>query len=121
MKKRNMTYSKILLVGLFSILVLAPVFVDAQGVGGLPIATPRENLNVMGFINTLFSYALGILIVLAGIMVLYAGFLYLFGGEKGENATKAKTFLLYAAIAVTIGILAKGLVSVVVGLVGSAG
>ncbi len=68
-------------------------------------------------LQTIANWMLGILLLLAVIFFIYAGFQYLTSGGEEEKVKKAKDFLVYGLIAVAVGLLAKGLISVVENLV----
>lgn len=107
-------YKKITAIGSLVTGAILPLLASAQTVvNGLPTAQPRQSIDVYAFITTLFNYALGILIFIAGIMVLYAGFLYVMGGQDEKKVEKAQSMIRYAAIAVIIGILSKALIVVI--------
>ena len=57
------------------------------------------------------SWMLGILIAVAVIFVIYAAFLYLTSGGDEGKVTTAKNYIIYAIIAVIVGILAKTIIS----------
>lgn len=72
---------------------------------------------LFGILNTLTNWLLTALIVLAGIFVVYAGYRYLTAAGDPEAVSKAKNVLIYAAVAVAVGLLAKVLVAIAQALV----
>jgi len=94
-------------------LSLAPYLALAQ-FGGTPPTEPPIVGNTYGGIidifKTISGWMLGILIAVAVIFLIYAAFLYLTSGGEQESLTKAKNFLIYAIIAIGVGLLARGLV-----------
>lgn len=70
---------------------------------------------IENLINKAASWLLGILLALAVVFLVYAAFLYLGSGGDEEKVKSAKNYVIYAVIAVIVGVLAKALV----GLVGS--
>ena len=94
-----------------------PVLAQAQG-GVAPVPVPTT-VDIPQLITTVLNWAFGLLLVLAAAFILYAGFLYLMGGTNEENIGKAKNYILYAVIAIVIGFLARGIVAIVRGLLGT--
>lgn len=124
-ENRNIIYiyymSKKLTIIVASALVLLPVLVGAQG--GVTVPDASQTILAGGYqgiadtLSTIANWMLGVLLLLAVIFFIYAGFLYLTSGGEEEKVKKAKDFLVYGLIAVAVGLLAKGLVSVVSNLV----
>lgn len=81
---------------------------------GTPIEEPKT---VIEYIQTIGNWFFTLLLALAVIYVLIAAFNYL-KSEGGEGVEKAHKMLLYAAVAITIAIFAKGVVYVVASLAG---
>ncbi len=67
---------------------------------------------VTGALTTISNFALGILIALAVIFIITAAFKYLTSKGDAKEVSAAKDMLIYALVAVVVGILAKGLVGV---------
>ncbi|HEX4104176.1 MAG TPA: hypothetical protein VHZ04_01710 [Candidatus Paceibacterota bacterium] len=84
--------------------------------------TPITSLTGAGGVTGLFCSALDwifwILIVLAVIMFLIGGYRYVTSGGEAEKVSKANRTLLYAAIAVVVGLVAAGVPSIVGSFVG---
>jgi len=68
-------------------------------------------------LNRLTNWLLTALIVLAGIFVVFAAYNYLTSGGDPEKVGKAKDTLIYAAVAVAIGLLSKIVVAIAQALV----
>lgn len=94
--------------------VILPVLAFAQG-GVTPI-TPPQDVNVVSLIDRVVNFAFGLLIIIAGVMIFYAAYLYLFAGQTPDNTKKAKSLIIYALVAIVVAFLAKGLVTIVRGL-----
>ena len=99
-------------------LVMAPVSALAAGDGdvkdlklqlGEPIKDPTS---LYGILNRVANWIFAVLMALAIIFVLMAAFTYLTSGG-GEEVKKAHKQLLYAAVAVAVAVLAKGIVAAV--------
>jgi len=83
-----------------------------------PLNDPKDILRTIHRVaNWMFSF----LIILAVIFILIAAFNYLTGAGSDEKIKKAHKMLLYAAIAVAVGLLAEGLIVVVSKLVSNQG
>lgn len=98
--------------------LLLPVAVFAQG-GITPVQPLDPNTNIIGLVNKLINYALGVLAVLAVIMIVYAAFLYVFAGTEEKNTDQAKKLIKWALIAIAVGLLAKAVVYTVGLLIGT--
>ena len=73
---------------------------------------------VVSLIETITNWVFTILLVLAVLFILFAAFKYLTSGG-GEEVGKAHKMLIYAAVAIAVAFLAKGIVFVVAELVTS--
>jgi protein-S-isoprenylcysteine O-methyltransferase Ste14 len=83
-------------------MVAAPVLALAQ-------VSPVTSLaQVTLVINKILATAQTILFAVAGIFIIWAGFTYLGAGGDPEKTNKAKNQLVYAIIAIVIGLLAAG-------------
>jgi hypothetical protein len=74
---------------------------------------------VLNFVCTIFSWMFYFLIVLAIVFVVIAAYKYLFSGGSPEKTKGAQNALLYAAIAVAVALLAKGIPSIVASFLGA--
>lgn len=109
-------------VGIVSVLSIAVMvglpFIAAAQPTDLP--TPIENYSdVTGLIRTIGGWMLGILLVLAAIFIIVSAYFYLTASGNEETLKKAKQFLIYAIVAVAIGLIAGGLSSLVQNIVGT--
>ncbi len=94
-------FKKIYIVSLSFFL---PVSVFASTI----IDTPS---GVVKLIDNLGNWAYGILLGLGVIFIVVAGYMFLFSGGDTEKTEKAKKTIIYAAIAVAVAILAKGIIA----------
>lgn len=62
------------------------------------------------------NWSFGLLIVLAAAFILYAAFLYLTSATQPEKIENAKKYIIYAVVAIVVGFVARGLVSIVIDL-----
>lgn len=101
---------KIITAGTLAVL---PALTAAQQQVIQPIAPSSDPLQqLFRVLNTLTNWLLTALIVLAGIFVIYAAYLYLTSAGDAEKLGKAKDTLIYAAVAVAVGLLAKVVVAI---------
>jgi len=91
------------------LLVIIPLLSLAQAeiVPPLPASQGNAFAYLLNLVDKLATYMLSALIVVAAVMIIYAGFIYLTAGSNPENVDKGKNILIYAAVAIGIGLLAK--------------
>lgn len=106
------------------VLALAlPVLASAQ-ITQPPVTAPSniQNINQItgsaGILCTIINWVFWLLIVLTIIFVLVAAFKYLTAGGDPEKVKSAGSTLLYAAIAVVVALIAKGLPLIVSSFIG---
>ncbi len=101
----------IAVVGLLA-MVLAPAISLAQTPGGVP-PEPAPYVpgagGVYAILDNIITIAFYILMLLAILFILWAAFNYLTAGGDAEKVEKAQRMLLYAVIAIVIGILARSI------------
>lgn len=92
--------------------LLSPLFASATLNDAPPdtIVTTQGASGVLTLIGTASGWFLGILIALAVILIMIGAYNYLFSEGNEEKLTLAKNYVLYALVAVAIGLLARGLV-----------
>ena len=95
------------------LLVSRAAFVDGQVVTGTPSALSRAG----AILNRLVNWGLGLLISISVAFVIYAAYLFLASGGSEEDVKKARKILVYVAVAVAVGLFAKGFVYLIVKLV----
>ena len=95
-----------IIVSLFSFFApLSAAFAETS-----PITSAQQIINVM---QKLLGYFQVVFWIAAIGAIFYAGFLYLFAGENEKNVDKAKKQLMYAVIAIAIGLMAFGITPLV--------
>jgi hypothetical protein len=109
---------------IYSFLVTAPVLAFAyQGSGGTgpgaaqqptggstpPQAQISNVQSILNYVCIVFDYAFWFLIALALLFVIIAAFRYLTGSGSPESVKSANSTLLYAAIAIAVALLARGI------------
>ena len=118
MKKFSIIFTALLMLTL----IMSPLLVSADdGNGGTVISgitseTPGT-LDIGDTISKVTNWLLGLLIALSLLFVVYAAFLYLLGGQDEANIGKAKNIIIYAAIAIVIGLGAKALETIVTSII----
>lgn len=95
---------------------LLPLLAFAQPTAPRDVVSSYSD--VARILNVIINWFFGILIIVAVIFVLYAAYLYLVAGGDQESVKKASTVLIYAAVAVAVAIIAKGIPVVVGSLFG---
>jgi len=112
---------KILVVGLLtSVLMLsfasiAFAFHEPGGAVHAPPLVTTGNINKIfdNVINALFT----LLLIGAAILLIVAAFEFLTGGGDPEQLGKARSKIIYAAVAIVVALLAKGLPALFEGLI----
>lgn len=98
--------------GISSIAVSALPFITLAQTGPGPQLPPTTNVQfttISGALCTLVAWIFTILVVLTVIFILWAAYNYLTSGGDEEKIKKANHQLLYAAIAMIVAILSRGL------------
>ena len=80
-------------------------------------ATSVSNIYVT--LERVANYMLGILVALAVVFIIYGAFLFLTSSGDDTKTKEARKLILYALVAVAVGLLAKGLVMAISGIAGS--
>ena len=103
-------------------IVGTPLFASAQASIPAPGETvlARGPQGVIGLVNTITNWLFSLLLVVAVVFILLAAFKYLTSGG-GEEVGAAHKMILYAAVAIAVAFLAKGIVFVVAQLVTTGG
>jgi len=93
--------------------VLGDIFGGGNGdiANNAPIDAPNQN--VMSVLNNITNWLFAILLVIAAIAIIIAAFKFVTAQGDPEAVKSARQFVLYALIGVLVGILARGLVSLV--------
>lgn len=73
--------------------------------------------DVKNIITTVGDWMFGILIALAAVFIMYAAFLYLTAAGDEEKLKQAKNIIVYAIVAIVVGVLARGMVVIVQNLI----
>jgi len=100
-----------------------PIFASAQ-ITQPPVTAPGNITNInqiagsAGIICTIINWVFWLLIVLTIIFVLVAAFKYLTAAGDPEKVKAAGSTLLYAAIAVVVALIAKGLPMIISTFIG---
>lgn len=114
------------IIGLLSLIavlgmVLAPSFALAQddlldiSEHEPPAYTAEE---VLGILPRIINYVFGFLIAMVVFMIIIAAFVFVTAGGNPEKVALARRWLTYALIGLAIGVLAQGLVRLVLLIVG---
>ena len=109
------TLSKIALVGL----TVLPLLVGAQEIEKPVPVVGNPIQQIFGILDRLTNWLLTALLVLAGIFVVWAAYNYLTASGDPEKVKKASNIIIYAAVAIGIGLLSKVIVALAKSLVGA--
>jgi hypothetical protein len=117
------------LLGIALVLALPLMFFTAAhgqtGPGSLAPPAPAGNIDdvtdVFILINDIFNILFWLLIVLAAVFIIWAAFTYLTAGGDPEKVKKANHRVIYAVVAVVVGVLAKAIPAVVCNFVSTTG
>lgn len=94
--------------------VVAPVLTLAQSTPVTPTPGPIGGIEqLFGIIVKISNYFFTVLLLLAVIFVIVAAFRYLTAGGEAEDISKAHQSLIYAGVAILVGVLAKTIIFVV--------
>jgi hypothetical protein len=93
----------------------------AQNVGTAPQASISTVADIFCIIDAGFNVLFWILIAVASIMVIVAAYGYVTAGGEAEKVSKATKTIMYAAIAVAVALLAKGIPSIIGSFFGVSG
>ena len=96
-----------------------PAIVFAQYQAPLPEPPVRTPGQALGIICTIAGWLFAFLIVLAILFIIWAAFSYLTSGGNQEKVAAANKALIFAAVAIAVGLLARGVPLVVSGILGS--
>jgi hypothetical protein len=91
--------------------LVAPVLSFGQITG--PTGLPQTEGQFLGIVTRLLNYAFAGLVIISVFLMLWAAYKYMTGDDKG-----AKTQIINAAIALAIGLLARGLPYLVNAIIG---
>ena len=101
---------------LFSRSLVFLLTLPALAAAAPPTLTFRDNIDknkVFDIIDVLSQYLFALLVAVTVFFVLYAAWLYLSSGGEAEATTKARSYLIYAAIAIAVGLFARALPAIV--------
>ena len=95
----------ILLASLISLPVLALAQVEVEN---LPTSRVTDIYDVVSILNTVINWIFTILMGVAIIFILMAAFSYLGSAGAPEKVQEAQNKLIYAAVAIGVGLIAQG-------------
>ena len=109
MKKLN---SSILL----ALTLFTPLVAGAQS-GVQPVPVPAS-VNIPNLIADIINFLFGLLLVLAALFVFYAAYLYLTASGNEQNAAKARSYIIYAVVAIVVAFLSRAIIALVRNILG---
>ncbi len=102
--------------------LVVPLAVLAADISQDPPETTVPNIEnlcqLINLITRITNWLLVVLVVLAVIFVIIAAFNYLTAGGDSEKVGEANKKIIYAAVAVAVGLLAKAVPPIVAGILG---
>ncbi len=116
MKHKLMSGGSALGMWLFS--VITAVAADPTGSANNITSPITSAQAVVDLMCRIFAWMFYSLMALSFIMILFAAFNYITGGDNAEKIGKANKIILYAAIGVTVALIAKGFPYIVATFVG---
>lgn len=97
-------------------LYLLPLAIKAAELEPKPpktVISEKGAEGVLDLLNLATNWLFGILLVIAIIFIILAAYYFLFSGGETEKVSKAKNMLIYAAVAVAVGTLSRGIVLII--------
>jgi amino acid transporter len=106
------------IIGLLSLIAVmgiafVPLFSYAQldtAVSLTPTAKAPPSTNPLELLAVIIKWLFGFLIVVVVLMVMISAYMFVTAGGNPEQVGKARNWLVYALIGLAIGVLARGLV-----------
>jgi len=86
--------------------------------GGLRICNPLKTCDFQELIEKLIDFIFGAAMVIVPIMIIVAGFFFLTSGGNPEKVRLGKSIILWTIVGFTIVLLAKGVISVIIQIIG---
>jgi heme/copper-type cytochrome/quinol oxidase subunit 2 len=102
------------------VVVVALLMAGSAGAQDVTPAAPIQSVDdVFTLIGTIFNILFWLLIVLASVFIIIAAFTYLTAGGDPEKIKTANQKVIYAAVAVVVAVLAKGIPTLTCSLLGT--
>lgn len=118
--------TKKVIIGLLSLatvlgMFFAPVLAHGVTISLTPTPTEPPQIDPIQLLRTIITWLFGFLIVVVVLMVMISAYLFVTAGGNPEQVGKARNWLVYALIGLAIGVLARGLVALVLQILGYTG
>jgi phosphoglycerol transferase MdoB-like AlkP superfamily enzyme len=98
---------------LISNLALAVTVQVTPSIPGAPQSNIDTVTGVLGIVQNAVTVMYALFFILTVVLVLWAAFLYLTAAGNEEKVKKAKTTLIYAAVAVVVALLSLGFAQII--------
>ena len=108
---------KVLVSLILGTLLIVPVLAGAQPTGPSG-QVAQDEAQLYRTINTIINWAFAILLIGAVLVIIYAAFLFLTAGGDADKVKTARSYIVYALVAIVVGFLAKAIVSLVGNMLG---
>lgn len=99
---------------------VAPAFALAQDhdITLVPSPTEPPNLQPTEILRTIITWLFGFIIVVVVLMTMISAYMFVTAGGSPEKVGQARNYLMYALIGLAIAVLARGLVVLVLQILG---
>lgn len=102
----------------FTVLTLLPLLAMAQPAAPDQVQFASGGIEtVIKVINTIANYLMFALLALAGLFIVYAAYLYLTAAGDPEKVKSASNVIIYAVVAIGVGLLSKVIVTIATALI----
>ena len=110
-----------IIIALFLVFYSTIVFAEIIDIGGFSINNTSNGPtpNIKNILDNITNIMLGILISVAVIMAIYSGYLYLGAAGNTTKLKEASQALIWAGVAAGVGLLSKGIINLVLAVLGS--
>jgi len=85
---------------------------------GITLQNPLQAAEFEDILDNVIDFIFNIAIVLVPLMIVIAGFLFVTAGGNAEQINKAKTMIIWTAIGFLIILLSKGIMGIIMNLLG---
>ena len=110
--KKNKT-AKIIIIGLFLLSFASQVLAEA-----VKLQNPLSAPDFKTIVDTVVDFIIKLAVVIAPIFIIYAGYLFMTSGGEPGKITTARNVIMYVVIGLAILLLSKGLVMVLISVIG---
>ena len=77
-----------------------------------PVPVP-EAADIPGLVGSIINFLFGLLLAIAALFVFYAAYLYLTAAGNEDNVKKARSYIIYAVVAIVVAFLSRTVIALV--------